>query len=129
MPEWKQMTTVAERRTTALITNGKDRADCAHCGIRKLMLFSDAPHGYRLINEFTTARLTVIVSAERVLGWNTIIWLKSGGGMAATYLSHIINGARYIEGQRVPADTTPPGKRYLAEELVFEKGIPLAPCH
>lgn len=51
------------------------------------MLFSEAPQGYRRINEFTTARLPVIVSAERVLGWNTITWLKSGGGMVATYLS------------------------------------------
>ena len=45
--------------------------------------------------------------------------------MAATYLSHTFNGARYVEGRRVPADTMPPGKRYLAGELIFEKGIPL----
>jgi hypothetical protein len=38
------------------------------------MLFSEAPQGYRLINEFTTARLPVIVSAERTLGWNTITY-------------------------------------------------------
>jgi len=45
--------------------------------------------------------------------------------MAATYLSHTFNGARYVEGRRVPADTMPPGKRYLTGELIFEKGIPL----
>jgi heat shock protein HslJ len=92
-----------------------------------LLLFAETGNGYSLINEFMTARLPVIVSAEKTKGWRNIAWLKSGGGVPSSYLSHIFNGKRYVEGKRMPGDKVPAGKSYLAGELNFYKGIPLEP--
>lgn len=92
-----------------------------------LMLFTATGNGYSLINEFTTARLPIIVSAEKTKGWKNIIWMKSGGGVPPFYLSHTFNGKRYVEGSSLPADKAPEGMRYLAGELTFEKGIHLEP--
>lgn len=92
-----------------------------------LLLFTETQQGFSLINEFTTARLPVIVSAKKTKGWKNIAWLKSGGGVPSSYLNHTFNGKRYIEGKRMPADKVPEGKSYLVGELVFNKGIPLEP--
>jgi heat shock protein HslJ len=92
-----------------------------------LLLFTETRNGYSLVNEFTTTRIPVIISAEKSKGWNNIIWLKSGGGAESSYLSHVYNGKQYVEGKRMPADKAPEGKSYLVGELTFDKGISLAP--
>lgn len=92
-----------------------------------LLLFTETRNGYSLINEFSTSRIPVIVSAQRSRAWRNIIWMKSGGGAKPAYLSHYYNGKRYVPGRSLPADKVPEGLSYLTGELSFDKGIPLEP--
>lgn len=92
-----------------------------------LLLFTSSPGGYVLMNEFTTARLPVIVTAERIKDWPTLVWEQSGGGAVAAQVRYTFDGRRYVRGGRLPLDQAIEGRRYLAGELTFEKGIPLAP--
>jgi heat shock protein HslJ len=92
-----------------------------------LLLFTEGQEGYSLVDEFPISRLPVIVSAERTEGWNDLIRLESGGGAEAAYVRHAFDGAQYVERERLPGDKAPEGKRYLAGELAFGKGIPLEP--
>jgi heat shock protein HslJ len=92
-----------------------------------LMLFTQDPDGYSLINNLPISRLPVIVSEDRNNGWNDLFKLESGGGAPSSYVRHTFDGNRYVERERLPADKAPAGKQYLTGELVFEKGIPLEP--
>jgi len=92
-----------------------------------LMLFTETENGYLLINNFPISRLLVIISNNRMQGWNDIIRLESGGGMPATYVTHKFDGKKYVEKNRVPVDMKPEGTAYLTGDLEFDKGIPLKP--
>jgi len=92
-----------------------------------LLLFTDTGDGYALVNTFPISRTPVIVSAETTNGWNNLVRPESGGGAEASYLTHTFDGERYVEGERVAADTAPEGTRVLAGEFAFEDGIPLEP--
>ena len=92
-----------------------------------LLLFTDGENGHSLVNNFPISRLPVIVSPERTEGWNNIIRLESGGGAAASYVTHTFNGQHYIKQKRTPADKAPEGKKYLAGDFTFQDGIPLEP--
>jgi hypothetical protein len=92
-----------------------------------LLLFTDGENGYSLVNNFPISRTPVIVSPERTEGWNNIVRLESGGGAPASYVRHTFNGEHYVEQQRMPADTAPEGKKYLAGDFTFQDGIPLEP--
>jgi heat shock protein HslJ len=92
-----------------------------------LLLFTDGEDGYSLVNNFPISRLPVIVSPERTEGWNNLIRPESGGGAEPSYVIHTFDGERYIEKERIPADTPPEGKRVLAGEFTFQDGIPLEP--
>lgn len=92
-----------------------------------LMLFTEGPDGYTLVNDFPISRLPVIVSAKKNKGWYDIIRLESGGGAPATYVTHTFDGKKYIEQDRIPVDGAPEGTPYLTGELAFDKGISLEP--
>ena len=92
-----------------------------------LLLFTNGEGGYSLVNSFPISRLPVIVSAERTAGWNNLIRLESGGGAEASYVKQTFDGAKYVEQERLPADTPPEGTEVLAGEFSFHDGIPLEP--
>lgn len=92
-----------------------------------LLLYTDGPGGYSLVNEFAISRLPVIVTAGRTEGWNDLVRLESGGGMKASYVRHTFDGKRYVERERLPPGKPPEGRSYLAGELTFDAGIPLEP--
>jgi heat shock protein HslJ len=92
-----------------------------------LLLFTRGEDGYRLVDEFAISRLPVVVSARRTNGWSDIFRLESGGGAPASYVRHAFDGERYVEKERSPADKVPAGRSYLAGDLTFDEGIPLAP--
>jgi heat shock protein HslJ len=92
-----------------------------------LLLFTRGEDGYRLVDEFSISRLPVVVSARRTNGWSDIFRLESGGGAPASYVRHAFDGERYVEKERSPADKVPAGRSYLAGDLTFDEGIPLAP--
>jgi hypothetical protein len=93
-----------------------------------LLLFSDTQDGYRLVIEFPISRLPIIVSAERTGGCGALFRPEYGGGAPPSYVKHTFDGERYVERERLPGDKRPDGKRCLAGELTFEKGIPLEPA-
>ena len=76
-----------------------------------LLLFNAAQKGYSLVTEFTTSRLPVIVLDERRKGWRDFIRLESGGGAPASYIRYTFDGKQYVEGERMPADEVPEGKK------------------
>jgi len=90
-----------------------------------LLLFTPAESGYSLVNEFPISRLPVIVAPARTNGWHDVIRPESGGGAKPSYVRHTFDGKHYVERMRRPADKAPEGKRYLAGDLDFDKGIPL----
>jgi hypothetical protein len=92
-----------------------------------LLLFTEEDNGYSLVNNFPISRLPIIVSNEKTEGWSNLIRRESGGGVPPSYVKHAYNGERYIEEERLPAEPTPEGKRYLAGEFTFNDGIPLEP--
>ena len=47
--------------------------------------------------------------------------------MEASYVKHTFDGKRYVEQERMPADTAPEGKKVLTGEFTFQDGIPLEP--
>lgn len=93
-----------------------------------LQLFTASADGYGLVSEFPVSRTPVIVSAAKTGGWNDLYRLESGGGAAATYVTHVFDGTKYVERERMPADPATDGKRSLTGEVRFETGIPLAPA-
>lgn len=92
-----------------------------------LLLFTDADNGYSLVNDFPISREPVIVSPERTGGWQDLIRPESGGGAKASYVKHIFDGEKYVEHERIPADTVPVGTRVLTGGFSFEDGAPLEP--
>jgi heat shock protein HslJ len=92
-----------------------------------LLLFTPAEDGYSLVNTFSISRTPVIVSPETTGGWNNLVRPESGGGAEASYVTHTFDGERYVEGERVSADTAPEGTRVLAGEFTFDDGIALEP--
>ena len=94
-----------------------------------LLVFTGTGTGdeYALVNTFPISRTPVIVSAETTNGWNNLVRPESGGGAEASYVTHTFDGERYVESERVSADTAPEGTRVLAGEFTFEDGIPLEP--
>jgi heat shock protein HslJ len=92
-----------------------------------LLLFTDDQTGYTLVGKFPISRVPVIVSPATGSGWNDLWRLESGGGAPATYVRHCFDGSRYVECERVPADRVPAGRRVLAGEVAFDRGIPLEP--
>lgn len=48
--------------------------------------------------------------------------------MEPSYVRHVFDGKSYIEKERLPTDTDPKGKKYLAGEFTFQDGIPLNPA-
>lgn len=92
-----------------------------------LLLFTEAKPGYSLVNEFPISRTPVIVAPETTSGWSDLLRLESGGGAAASYVRHTFDGKHYVRRERLPEGTAPKGKRCLAGELTFQKGIPLEP--
>lgn len=92
-----------------------------------LLLFEGGGDGYTLVDEFPTSRLPIIVSPERSEGWSDLVRPESGGGAPPSYVRHAFDGERYAERERLPADPAPEGRRYLAGELSFGRGIPLEP--
>jgi hypothetical protein len=100
---------------------------CGTGGCNLLLFQDDDEKGYSLINSFPISRLPVIVSAEKNAGWRNLIRLESGGGAPSSYLTHTFDGTRYVEQERVAAETVPEGTRYLVGEFTFADGIPLEP--
>jgi len=92
-----------------------------------LLLFTQSKGGYSLINEFPISRTPVMVSPQKTSGYHDVFKPESGGGAAATYLRYAFDGMQYVERERLAADASPEGMRYLAGELSFDKGIPLEP--
>lgn len=92
-----------------------------------LLLFTEEENGYRLIDQFATTRIPVIVSNEKNHGWRNITWLKSGGGYPSSYLTYMFNGKHYIKTQSTSSKKVPDGMPYLSGELTFHDGIPLEP--
>lgn len=92
-----------------------------------LLLFTDGPNGYSLLNDFPISRLPVIVSSAKTTGWSDLWRLQSGGGASPSYVRHSFDGKQYIERERIPADKAPEGKSHLTGEFTFDKGIPLMP--
>lgn len=92
-----------------------------------MQVFTRAEDGYALVGNFPTSRTPVSVSAAKTGGWNDILRLESGGGMAPSYVRHAFDGTQYVERGRTPGGTAPEGKRYLVGELTATTGIPLEP--
>jgi heat shock protein HslJ len=92
-----------------------------------LLLFQESDGGYALVNNFPISRLPVIVSDGTTGGWRDLIRPESGGGAPASHVRHAFDGTRYVEQERVPADTEPEGTRVLAGEVSYQIGIPLEP--
>lgn len=92
------------------------------------MVFQYAGGQYRLVNDFPITRPPVVVAPLAARGWHDLIRLESGGGAPAMFVRHVFDGARYVERDRQPAGAMPPeGRRYLAGDLTFQAGVPLAP--
>jgi len=92
-----------------------------------LLLFTRGESGYTLVNEFAISRLPVIVSPHKTAGWHDLLRRESGGGAPASYVRHTFDGTQYVERERLPGSPAPAGRRYLAGELDFAKGISLEP--
>ncbi len=92
-----------------------------------LMLFTDSGDGLKLIDTFPITQDQVIVSTDRSHGWNNLIRLEAGGGAPPTYVTHVFDGVRYVEQERVPADEPPEGTWCLAGEISYDEGVPLEP--
>jgi len=100
---------------------------CGTGGCNLLLFTGDAKSGYTLVNDFPISRLPVIVSAATTAGWHDLFREESGGGAQASYVRHVFDGKKYAARERTPADKPPAGRRFLAGELSFDKGIPLEP--
>ena len=96
--------------------NGDDRAEVffyllgpIFCGTGgcNLLLSTDDENGYSLVNTFAISLLPGFVSAERSAGWNNLLWLESGGGVGPSYVKHTLDGEKYVEQERLPADIAP----------------------
>ena len=92
-----------------------------------LMIFTDGPNGYVLVNDFPISRPPIIGSSQKTEGWHDLWRLESGGGAPASYVKYVFDGKEYVEQERVPADEVPAGQIYLSTEITFDKGIPLEP--
>ena len=92
-----------------------------------LLLFTDRDDGVSLVNSFPISRLPVIVTDDRSKGWSDLVRLESGGGVEPSYVRHSFDGERYVKQERMPADTVPEGREYLAGDFTFQDGIPLEP--
>lgn len=92
-----------------------------------LLIFTVGEGGYVLVNNFPISRVPVIVTAERTAGWNNLMRLESGGGAKASYVKHTFDGEKYVEQERLSADTPPEGTEVLWGEFTFHDGIPLEP--
>jgi hypothetical protein len=92
-----------------------------------LLLFTDRDDGFSLVNSFPISRLPVIVTDDRSKGWSDLVRLESGGGVEPSYVRHSFDGERYVKQERMPADTVPEGREYLAGDFTFQDGIPLEP--
>jgi heat shock protein HslJ len=92
-----------------------------------LLVFTVGEGGYAMVNNFPISRLPVIVSIERTAGWKNLLRLEYGGGAKPSYVRHTFDGERYVEQDRLPADTSPEGTEVLAGEFTFQDGIPLKP--
>lgn len=93
-----------------------------------LQLFTESTDGYALVSEFPVSRTPVIVSTATTGGWSDLYRLESGGGAEATHVKHVFDGTTYVERERMPGAKAPEGKRCLAGDATFEKGIPLEPA-
>jgi heat shock protein HslJ len=94
-----------------------------------LMLFTTAQDGsFELVSRFPISRPPVILSPTRSNGWNDLIRLESGGGMAPVRVRHSFDGTSYVESERMEFTEVPPeGRWLLAGELTPDVGAPLAP--
>ncbi len=92
-----------------------------------LLLFSQSDDGYRLINNFPTSRLPVIVSPITNAGWHDLVQRKSGGGVPPSYVRYVFNGQTYVEQERLAAEPTPEGTLLLDGDYSYSSGFPLAP--
>jgi heat shock protein HslJ len=91
-------------------------------------LFTESQDGYALVSEFPVSRTPVIVAPTKTAGWNDLLRLESGGGAEASYVKHVFDGTKYVERERMRADTAPDGKRCLTGDVTLDKAIPLAPA-
>jgi heat shock protein HslJ len=93
-----------------------------------LLLLESADEGYSLVNDFPISRLPVIVSGERTAGWSVIYRRESGGGAPPSIVKHTFDGTRYVERDRLPAESVPQGTEVLTGDLSYEAAIPLEPA-
>jgi heat shock protein HslJ len=93
-----------------------------------LLLLKSAEEGYSLVNDFPISRLPVIVSEERTAGWSDIFRRESGGGAPPSIVKHTFDGTRYVERDRLPAESVPKGTEVLTGDLSYEAAIPLEPA-
>ncbi len=92
-----------------------------------LLLFTETEQEYSLINNFPISRAPLIVTDEKTNGWNDLIRRESGGGAPTSYVRYTFDGQQYVERERLPANPTPDGKKYLTGDYTFNDGIPLQP--
>lgn len=92
-----------------------------------LLILTESEDGYRVVNSFPTSDLPLVATRERSHGWNDLVRKVSGGGVPTEYVHHTFDGERYIEKERLGAETAPQGEAYLADEFTFEDGLVLEP--
>jgi hypothetical protein len=92
-----------------------------------LLLFTPAPGGYALVNDFPITQNPVVVSDHQTAGWSDLFRHEAGGGASSSYVRHVFDGKQYVEKERTPGKQAPPGRRVFDEDLAFDKGIPLEP--
>ena len=93
-----------------------------------LLLLKSPEEGYSLVNNFPISRLPVMVSGERTAGWSVIYRRESGGGAPPSIVKHTFDGTRYVERERLPAESVPQGTEVLTGNLSYEAAIPLEPA-
>ncbi len=92
-----------------------------------LLLLRETEDGYSVVNNFPISRPPIIASTDETAGWKDLIRRESGGGVEPSYVRHVFDGEKYVEQERLPADSAPEGTWLLEGDYSYDIGIPLEP--